>query len=185
MTKIDETTGLAQLPEDMFWRIEEAELKFGNKNVNTLRILLMRKETVVTKAFDTSSTEKVRNGFWKHFYTGNKFDTVVTTTTIPETSEIFEYQCATLTLARRSDTPDDTRGWTKYTVYSRYGEEDRVGYYKVDEPTRDNISKLSLKVLTHWMDDRHELALRYDKKFALDKITGDYPPKSLKDLVDA
>lgn len=182
MTKIDETTGLALLPEDMFWRIEEAELKFGYTTVNTIRLCLMQNRTYVTKAYSESSMEKVQNGFWKHFFTGDKFEEVLTITEVPEKSEETVHSCTTNTLASRSEDPEDRRGWTQYTVVNHYSDKKKIGYFKVEEPTAENIAKLSVELLKDWIDGRHEIAIRHDKQHAIDKITGDYPPKSLKDM---
>lgn len=182
MTKIDETTGLAQLPEDMFWRIEEANLKFGYTTVDTLRLMLMQKRTVTTAGYTTSLTEEILNGFWKHFLTGEKYETVTTETVIPAKTEEVQNNCITRTLASKAKLPYDTRGWTKYTVQNYYSDEEKTGYFKVDEPTKENLKALSVEVLTDWINNRHEVAIGYDKKHIRDKIIGDYPPKSLKDM---
>jgi hypothetical protein len=187
LTKIDETTGLAALPEDFFWRVKEQKLGRGTnpaKDVGGVTISLIRKKTTVTP--ETTTTEYVRHGLWKTLMTFKQGREVTTVT--PETTETREIvEAAESLLLTTSTEPKKPEEWAKYTISWDYGYSYTYDkrWYKVIAPSPDNLRGASVRCWEEYINHLHEIALEMNNKRDLDRILGDYPPKSVKDLVNA
>lgn len=183
MTKIDETTGLAALPDDMFWRVEESVLNTGSsyRSVGAVKLLLMKKIVAVTES--VTKFRDVPNGFWKRVYTGDRY-TSVPYKTEPITKTGVREVRSTDFLLTAHEVPDGETGWNQYTVYDGWGDtEDR--YYSVVPATAETLLKNSLSLWANHLNGQHQIALDEDARRDLEAILGDYPPKSVKDLVNA
>lgn len=183
MTKIDETTGLAAVPEDMFWRVAEMVLDTGEryKDVGGVRIDLIKKTTIEIPEQELHNWEN--NSLWKRIVTGEKRTKI--TETVPAESKTTEESLVYASLLKVVKTePEDLTDWVKFK-YDRYWDEVHTRYYKVIPATAENLRKNSILCWEHYLKQQHTAAIEEDGKRELSRVLGDYPPKSLKDLVDA
>jgi hypothetical protein len=186
--KIDETTGLAALPEDMFWRVAEATVDAGETtlHVGGTVLKLIRKKTLTKEEYESHYFED--NGFWKRLITGEKRSKI--TETVPAetaTKEILEIQNFLVKVVM--DVPKGEKGqWTPfdYEMFFYYSSNIKeTKYYKVTPATPENLREKSVEAWKSYLNAEHTDALEEDRKVELNRVLGDYPPKSLKDLVDA
>jgi hypothetical protein len=184
LTKIDETTGLAQVPDDMFWRVTETKLDLGTsyKDVGAVTIHLFRTTTTTEPEFENYSY--VDNSFWKRVITGEKKTKV--TEIIPaktKTGSMSVVHSPLLKVEKKK--PADLEGWTEYWYSGYWAESAETRWYKVMPHTAEQLRDESIRCWKHYIKAQHTLALEEDRSRELAKVLGDYPPKSLKDLVDA
>lgn len=184
MTKIDETTGLAALPEDMLWRIEESELSTGSyhRSVGAVRLILVKKTVRVYESVTRHRDEP--NSFWKHFFTGQRYTSVPYQTKAESVTTEQELRSADF-LITADEVPEGETGWTPYTYYDGWGGDYVDGFYRVVPPTAELLRKNSFNLWEKYLEGQYELALEEDHRRELDSILGDYPPKSVKDLVNS
>lgn len=169
----------------MFWRVTEVKLstRYGEaKSVGAVEISLMQKYTTVTKAYEDYRFR--RNGFWKRMWTGET--NTKENYTVPEKTEdnvrrVSYYNM----LSDTSQEPKDMSGWAEHTYTGYSSGNTHKRYYKVTPATPENLLEAAIDTLKHYLDLQHAEALNEDRQRELDRILGDYPPKSLKDLVDA
>jgi hypothetical protein len=188
-TKIDEVTGLASVPEDMFWRITELPLDTGDtgsKDVGAVKMTLFRK--VESTIPEKEMHHWTQNNFWKHFFTGQARTKV--TEVEPAKTETIEKELCHINLLMTCDQiPKDTKHeWTPYTYFRRMyysNDTNDKKFYRVIPATPDNLRDKSVVVWEFYMTQQHEKALEMDRRLGLERVLGDYPPKSVKDLVDA
>lgn len=189
LTKIDETTGLAAVPEDMFWRVKEATVNAGDTSLNVggVSLNLIRKKTM--ELDERKLHEWKANGFFKRLITGEKQSKVVTEVRPAESlvKEILEIQNFLVEVETAIPEGEEDQ-WTsfEYRVHYLYsGNYREKKHYKVTEATPENLRKRSIEAWEAYLNAEHADALEEDRKVNLNRILGDYPPKSLKDLVDA
>lgn len=179
MTKIDEATGMAALPEDMFWKVEQESIGYGYgaTSVDTVSISLCQTYTDVERAF--TRTRQVKASGLRGFFGGTK----IIDEEVPEKVETYT---RTLTsgslLEKRNEKPKDSMGWKAKTIQS--GWDSYKAYYRITPCTKDTLRELSIKTWNEYLDTRHEVALRMNSERDLKKFLGSYPPKSLN-LVEA
>lgn len=187
MTRIDETTGLAALPEDMFWRITEDKVSAGNSRMDVGAVSLNLIQKSVEEVPATERIRKVKNSFWRNFTTGRVYDEIIEP--VAASTRAIETRLSSFsTLQVEVEKPKDIDGWTPFHhVLEYYFNDDirTVRYYKVEQPTPEVLAAKSVKAWEHYLSERYVEALEEDRKRELGKVLGDYPPKSVHALVNA
>lgn len=178
MTKIDEATGLAALPEGLFWKVQQASVGYGSNAtmVDTVSISLCETYTEVEPAF--TREVRVNSGGLRGFFGGTKF----VKEAVPESTRTFtRYLHSGSLLETSTEKPKDTSGWfvRTYDEYFGYHYDTVKEYYRVTPCTPDNLRELSVKMWVDYLNQQHEQALKINSKVSLKAFLGDYPPKNL------
>jgi hypothetical protein len=180
---IDDTTGLPVLPEDLFWRIEEARLQtyfsiYGNSqylNTGTVEINLIRK-TVEEIPAREQVVERVKT---YNFGIFSLWEEQV----IQESSEAFTETYETVLrwgslVEHRNEDVDKNKYEDRFWNQKSWD----VGAWKAEPPTKENIRNLATKVWFEHLDQQHGLVITEDGNRELSKFLGDFPPKNLNDI---
>jgi hypothetical protein len=181
---IDPTTGLEQLPEDLFWRIEQDDrnsYKSGiNKEYIGLKLALMKKTTKTIPSTTELRVEKVlRDGFWNRFFYGPYVEKTVSVA-VPEkhTDTVTElYRRSTFKVYSTKEEEETPREGFDLLSYDNWRE--RYWYIKAGPVNAEALASLSGKILKEWVTTEHEDALQEDAERYRDSFVGDYPPKTL------
>jgi hypothetical protein len=183
---IDPKTGLAELPSDMFWRLEDHHLSpYSYPEASQregIKIKLIQKYTEITEASAAIRKETVqRVGFWSRLFLGPTYERTVSEIVGGNAIEK-EYEIlyvSTLQTYRTSESQETPReGFTFAGLIYMQGEPKYV-YLKADPINADTLSDLSLVARRKWVNRDHEDALNEDAARYRQIFTGDYPPKTL------
>ena len=186
---IDDTTGLPVLPEDLFWRIEEAKIKCNQhyrptkygygfsyvdeyKSTGTVEINLIRKTEKHVEA-----VEEVLDAPHTVFKFGipiRKRNVLIPYQPAKDVTEEKSIRWGSLLETRDNpvDKDDyDDRDWNHDNLSG--------GAWKATPPSKENITNLATKIWNEYIDQQHGLARTEDGERELGKFLGDFPPKNL------
>jgi hypothetical protein len=183
---IDSKTGLAQLPDDLFWRVEKDNRTSYDGRKKTehkgLRLKLIRKSTETVEGECVEYEKKVRrSGFWSRLFLGETTTEKVIEVT-PTTTEETEEEIYALSTFHSYSTLEDTGTHEVkegFLFWYRDHWSNRNYYIKPGPVTAEALIDLSKEVLTSWINKQYDEALAEDKARYRDAFLGDYPPKTL------
>lgn len=177
--KVDSKTGLAEVPEEFFWRIKEDKIYMGWDNkeldVGGVQIILVRKTTEDIP--ETKETKWVRNSLWEMLTTFKQGKEVTTVTEAWTKNKNDQVAIISLLGMREEEPKKDVDLWKSYRV--GYGYNYFTKWYKVTAPSPENLLKYSGQCWELYINTLHGQAHEMNNKRDLDKILGDYPPKTL------
>ncbi len=152
------------------------------KDVGAVQIELIQNTTITTPECEGYHFEE--NSFWKRITTGEK-RTKITTVEPAKTTVSTESVVFSPLLKILKEAPKDLEGWTEYKYTDYWGDSSGKRWYKVMPHTAEQLRDESIRCWKHYIKAQHTKALEEDRKRELSKVIGDYPPKSVKDLVNA
>jgi len=184
--KIDEKTGLVQLPEDLFWRVEEdnrkADVYDNRRELKGLKLALVRKTTTTVPGEEITTTEQVeRTGFWNRLFHG-PYETKTVVTKGEDKEEPDEDVIYTKSSFETYSTKEDYSDHKVREGFSYWHQDtwsNRLYYIKQLPTSAETLTKLSEEIFSLWIDREHGRALAEDAARYRDSFVGDYPPKSL------
>lgn len=155
--KIDPSTGLPRLPDDMYWEITEPTAS----RLPTL--VLVRK--VVKNRVDSVKAPRWMNMFGIYTTTKKKESAV----NVPVLSRELGESC--------DRKPVNTKGWTRFDFYDRITEMPKNGirvksFWMKCDISKKNILKQSTEMWNEHISGAHELGI-------IMNICGKYPPNKL------
>lgn len=170
MTKIDPTTGLAKVPDDFRWRVESDDY------IPTVSLVLEIQYNYTTTTTIPVTVDRTLT-FWQRVL-GRKPDTI--TQLVEQEGEVSDWDIQgrfTFSEELPEDEVEDPSGWVR--VSTGWGE---FNYARPLEVTAESLQKKSVELWQKYINDKHEVALRIDKRESLKKFVGVYPPKNLAEV---
>lgn len=185
---IDSKTGLPQLPDDLFWRIDpdtrksydsRTKLKTAHAGV---RVKLIRKGTETVEGETIQRKEKVRRpGFWGRLFLGEFEEKTFIEETPTRTEETEEeiYALSSFHSYSTKESFEDHEVKEGFLYWHRDHWSGRTYYLKPGPVSAEAIADLAQEVLTDYINAQHAEALAEDTQRYRDAFVGDYPPKTL------
>lgn len=204
--KVDPNTGMAELPEGYFWRVTDKDYDKRGNVIGARSYLMVEIRKEVTVPSETTVENKYVESYWssekkikkvKTFYPEQKSSAVVLASEVARYISFFGINTPELEdfLENRRKYLDE--GWELYGInYNRLGSNSchdsddfkenpwifASGIRKRLCVNKQNITETSLALARRLIDEEfHEEALKMNKEFDLERFSGDYPPKSLRD----
>lgn len=176
--KIDVTTGLPKIPDDMVWnvvRVHNIDVGDFGMYVSLDGLYRMQLEKVYTKEKHYPAVTKT--GFW-----GN---TKILKDAYTETSSynsVLGFENLYDVVQDSSAAAGTPSGYTRYVWGGILEVPLHAAFVKVEPLTQEIIYNSAIMVWDKYIEESHTDALSMDKVREDDKLLGFYPPKTLKGL---
>lgn len=191
MLKIDQKTGLPELPEDMFWRVESPfknnsnASRFSLENLFAVRLMRKIPTGLPEVEYVTTIETKVRYSMWRGKESTYKVETK-TKKTNPQFREI-EVHSAHMYETRTGRKPDEgfvnIHGNTELLLNYNQKTTDRK-WFLPSQLTDENVLEFASKCWKDYIECCHAKAFVMDNERVAQlnrsRILGDYPPNSIR-----